>query len=101
VGGSMFAGICPFVCRFGDLNHFATASARSASSMMVYRSNIARVFQPQSFMISPSDRPRRRKSWAAVRRSSWTRARARLGQAAASSRNRPTSFTIAHVSRSQ
>src|SRR5207249_7669536 len=57
VGVPMFAVVCPFVCRCWSVNRFATASARSASSMMLYRSNIARVFQPHRRMISPSDTP--------------------------------------------
>jgi hypothetical protein len=36
--------------------------------MMLYRSNISRVFHPHNFMISPSETPARRKSRAAVRR---------------------------------
>src|SRR6266446_1550122 len=35
VGVPMFAVICPFVCRCWSVNRFATASARSASSMML------------------------------------------------------------------
>src|ERR1700740_3700445 len=45
-GGGVFAACLP-------LNLFATASERSAGSITLYRSNIARVFQPHSFMIGP------------------------------------------------
>jgi hypothetical protein len=36
--------------------------------LMLDGSNVARIFQPQSFMITPSDTSTRRKSRAAVRR---------------------------------
>jgi len=41
-------------------NRVATAAARSASSMMLERSNIERVRQAHRFMISPSDKPARK-----------------------------------------